>query len=205
MAHVDTSLEKYPKQVKCEGGLTLTVRPMTYEDFDRVRAFFSALPSVDRLFLRDDVTRPEVLARWFANIDHAQKLPLMALDGDKVVGHALLDGEQRGWSPHVAEVRVVVADGYKKRSVGSLLARELFDIAMARGYEKITARMMDTQAAAQKMFERMGFVVEARLSGHVKDLEGDRHDLLIMTCKLDDAWAKMEELLEDVSPWELNQ
>lgn len=205
MADVDLSLEKYPKRVKCEGGLTLLVRPMKHDDFDRVRAFFAALPSADRLFLRDDVTRPEVLARWFANLDYAQKLPLMALDGDAVVGHALLDGEQRGWSRHVAEVRVVVADGYKKRSVGSLLARELFDIANSRGYEKVIARMMDTQTAAQKMFERMGFSVEARLSGHVKSLDGERHDLLIMTCKLDDAWARMEELLADISPWAFNQ
>ncbi len=205
MAKADTGMEKFPKKVKGEGGLTLTVRPMTHDDFDRVRAFFAALPSADRLFLRHDVTRPEVLARWFANLDYGQKLPLMALDGDKVVGHALLDGEQQGWSPHVAEVRVVVAQAYKQRSVGSLLARELFDIAIARGYEKIMARMMDTQPAAQKMFERMGFVVEARLAGHVKDLQGEQHDLLIMTCKLDDAWARMEELLADISPWALNQ
>jgi L-amino acid N-acyltransferase YncA len=201
MVKVDSSLEKYPKKMTCGGGLSLTVRPMAEDDFDRVRAFFVGLPSEDRLFLRDDVTRPVVLARWFANLDYATKLPIMALDGDTVVGHALLDADQRGWSPHVAEVRVVVADGYKKRSVGSLLARELFEIAISRGYEKIVARMMESQVAAQKMFERMGFVVEARLSAHVKDLQGERHDLLIMTCKVDDAWARMEDLLQDVAPW----
>lgn len=201
----DVTLEKYPKRVKAGGGLVLTLRPMEDGDFDIVRSFFAGLPSADRLFLRHDVTRPQVLARWFANMDYASKLPLMALDGGKVVGHALLDGEQQGWSPHVAEVRVVVADDYKKRAVGSLLARELFDIAMARGYEKIVARMMDSQVAAQRMFERMGFAVEARLLGHVKDLQGERHDLLIMTCRLDDAWARMEELLADISPWALNQ
>lgn len=125
----------------------------------------------------------------------------MALHGEQIVGHALLDGEQRSWSPHVAEIRVVVADAFKKRAVGTVLARELFDQAMARGYEKAMASMMDSQKAARRMFERMGFRVEAELKDHVKDLDGKKHNLVLMSCMLEDAWEKMSELLQDFSPW----
>lgn len=195
-----SKLMHYPRKVAIRDG-EVEVRPMVADDFDRVRVFFTNLPRADRLFLRHDVTRPEVFTRWFAKLDYGSKLPLMALQGDAVVGHALLDGEQQSWSPHVAEIRVVVADDFKKRAVGTVLAREIFDQAIARGYEKVIARMMNNQAAAKRMFERMGFAVEAELKDHVRDLDGKKHNLLIMSCALDDAWAKMEELLQDFSPW----
>lgn len=200
MHRQDPKLAHYPKKVGIRDG-EVVVRPMHPDDFDAVRDFFGNLPREDRLFLRHDVTRPEVFTRWFSELDYARRLPLMALAGDRVVGHALLDGEQRSWSPHVAEVRVVVANDYKKRSVGTVLAREIFDQAIARGYEKVVARMMHNQGAARRMFERMGFQVEAELKDHVKDLDGTKHNLLIMSCPLEDAWDKMEELLQDFSPW----
>ncbi|MCU0691398.1 MAG: GNAT family N-acetyltransferase [Polyangiaceae bacterium] len=201
MRNENPKLAQYPKKVAIQGDAQVTIRPMEEDDFDRVRTFFNNLPREDRLFLRHDVTRPEVFARWFAELDYTKKLPLMALHGDAVVGHALLDAEQKGWSPHVAEIRVVVADAFKKRAVGKVLAREIFDQAIARGYEKVIAQMMNNQAAARRMFERMGFIVEAELRDHVRDLDGKKHNLLIMSCALDDAWAKMEELLQDFSPW----
>jgi len=195
----DAKLSHYPKKVPIRGGHVI-VRPMVQDDFDRVRLFFVNLPRDDRLFLRHDVTRPEVFSQWFSNLDYANKLPIMALDDEQVVGHALLDGGQRSWSPHVAGIRVVVADGYKKRAVGSVLAREIFDQAILQGYEKAVANMMDTQIAAKKMFERMGFRVEAELKDHVKDLDGKKHNLVIMTCALEDVWEKMADLLQDFSP-----
>ena len=197
---IHKNLEHYPKTVSIKNG-TVEVRPMTQDDFDIVRDFFTSLPKESRLFLRDDVTKPQVFTKWFANMDYGKKLPLLALTDGKLIGHALLDGQQGAWSPHVAEIRVVVAPQFAKRAVGTVLAREVFDQAMARGFKKAVAQLMDTQTGAKRMFERMGFTVEATLKDHVRDLDGNTHDLLIMTCGLDDVWAKMEELLQDFSPW----
>ena len=55
--------------------------------------------------------------------------------------------------------------------------------------------------AVRKMCERLGFQVEAELKNHVKDLDGKKHTLVMMTCSLDDAWHAMELLLQDVAPW----
>ena len=200
MTMIHKSLEHYPKTVSIKDG-SIEVRPMTHDDFDIVREFFTTLPKQSRLFLRDDVTKPEVFTKWFANMDYEKKLPLLALADGKLVGHALLDGQQGGWSPHVAEIRVVVAPDFSKRAVGTVLAREVFDQAIARGFQKAVAQIMDTQTGARRMFERMGFTVEATLKGHVRDLDGNTHNLLIMTCQLEDVWSKMEELLQDFSPW----
>ncbi len=47
--------------------------------------------------------------------------------------------------------------------------------------EKLTARMMLDQAGAINVFEEMGFKKEAMLIDHVKDSEGKKHDLLMMS------------------------
>ncbi|PIE05954.1 MAG: hypothetical protein CSA75_02100 [Sorangium cellulosum] len=200
MYRKDPKLAHYPKKVPIRDG-QVEVRPMSQRDFDEVRLFFKSLPRKDRLFLRNDVTKPEVFTHWFSELDYSKKLPLMAFYENKVIGHALLDGEQRSWSPHVAEIRVVVSNEFKKRAVGTVLAREVFDQAIARGFEKAVAQTMDIQEPARRMFERMGFRVEAELKDHVKDLDGNKHNLLIMTCPLEDVWNKMEMLLQDFSPW----
>lgn len=187
----------FPKRALCKDGTAVTLRPMAKGDEERVRRFFAALPKADRAFLRDDVTDPGVIARWFEHLDYQVRLPLMALDGDEVVGHALLDAARPSWSLHVAEIRLVVATSFQRRGLGTVLTHELVDLARRRGLDKVMAQMMDTQTSARHMFERIGFSVEAELKHHVKDLDGKKHSLVIMTCPLDAAWDRMEEVLQD--------
>ena len=47
--------------------------------------------------------------------------------------------------------------------------------------EKLTARMMLDQEGAINIFEEMGFKKEAMLMDHVKDSNGKKHDLLMMS------------------------
>ncbi len=179
----------------------MRLRPMQAGDLDAVRAFFAALPRADRLFLRYDVTDATAFESWLPQLDNPRQLRLLAFSGARVVGHALLEPERHNWSPHVAEARVVVAQDLKRQSLGTLLLRELVDQASVRNYDKLSTHMMDTQVVARKMCERAGFTVEAELKHHVKDLDGNKHNLIIMCCNLDEAWHRMELLLEDFAPW----
>ncbi|MGI5864109.1 MAG: GNAT family N-acetyltransferase [Myxococcales bacterium] len=191
----------YPKTVRCKDGHEVLLRPMQAGDLDAVRAFFGSLPRADRLFLRYDVTDASVFESWLPQLDNPRLLRLLAFRGDRVVGHALLEPERHNWSPHVAEARVVIAEDVKRHSLGTLLLRELVDQASVRNYDKLSTHMMDSQVAARKMCERAGFAVEAELKNHVRDLDGHKHNLIIMCCNLDEAWHKMELLLEDFAPW----
>jgi len=191
----------YPKAVHCKDGTEVQLRPMQAIDLAPVREFFTSLSREDRLFLRYDVTNPKVFDRWVRELDDPRQLRLLAFQDERIVGHALLEPERHNWSPHVAEARVVIAEGCKRRSLGTLLLRELVDQASVRNYDKLSTHMMDSQVAARKMCERAGFCAEAELKGHVQDLDGKKHNLLIMCCNLDEAWHKMELLLEDFAPW----
>ena len=76
------SLSGYPKEAALKDGREVIIRPLSNGDFDMLTAFFSALPAEDRMFLRHDVTDPEVVGRWIEHLDYSRVIPLVAEDRD---------------------------------------------------------------------------------------------------------------------------
>lgn len=190
-------MEEYPKTVTLKDKSKVTLRLMTAEDQERLLDFFRGLAEEDRLFLKEDVTNPEIIRRWIRRLDYDRVLPVLAEAEGRIVGNATLH-RKRGWSSHVGEIRCVVASEYQGRGLGTILAHELFHEAMVRGMEKIVARMMDSQIGAQKAFEKLGFQKEATLKGHVTDRKGSRHDLLILSNDPAHLWQKIENRILDL-------
>ena len=59
--------------------------------------------------------------------------------------------------------------------------------------EEIMVKMMRPQIAARSIFRRLGFHEETLLPDYVKDLSGQKHDLILMRCDLEAPWEKMED------------
>ena len=190
----------YPLQVPLRDRTKVTVRQMEAKDGPAVWDFFRALPEEDRLFLRDDVTSPEWLKRFVAEIDYETMIPIVAEQNGKVVGNAALYRSRRGWSAHVGEIRVAVARAYKRKGLGTVLARELVKLATNAGLEKMVASVVDNQVAAKRAFEKLGFKAEAVLKGHVKDVHGAKRDLVLMANDVSHIWESMESMMQDYSP-----
>ena len=68
----------------------------------------------------------------------------------------------------------------EKVGLGHVLAETIFALAVRLGLEKIIAQMMADQEGAIRVFELLGFNVEATLRNHVKDRYGHKHDLIVM-------------------------
>ncbi|MGC8829282.1 MAG: GNAT family N-acetyltransferase [Verrucomicrobiia bacterium] len=190
-------MSTYPKKALLRNNIEIVIRPLEKNDAAGLLAFFSALPEEDRLFLKDDVTKEETIARWMEELDYSRVFPLVAIAENKIIGDATLHFSRVGWSKHLAELRCVVARNYQKMGLGTLLMRELVIYAQQKGVEKIVAQMMDTQLGAQKAFERIGFKKEAELKGFVVDLIGKKHNLIIMVNDVSELWKKMEDVLLD--------
>ena len=170
----------YPRKVSL-GGEMVTLRPMNGMDRAALLAFSSALPGHDLLFLPVDITRPAVIDAWVDAIERGAVTTLLA-DRDGVVqGYAAVDRGQLDWSPHVAELRVLVAGAMRGKGLGRLLTQEAFALALELGIEKMVAQMTVDQKGAIAVFEGMGFRPEALLRDHVKDREGKKHDLLVLS------------------------
>lgn len=187
----------YPKTKKLKDGTTVTLRPMKTSDEKALHEFFINLRPEDRLFLKDDVTDPKVIHEWAKHIDFEKIIPILAFDGRKVVGDATLHRASHGWSRHVGEIRMVTSPEYRRKGLGLILAKEIFLLAQYLGIEKVEAEVMDLQEGAIHVFETIGFQKEALLKDYVKDLQGRKHDLIIMTQDISKLWERMDKMLLD--------
>jgi L-amino acid N-acyltransferase YncA len=169
----------YPREVDLKG-IRVTLREMSGNDGSVALAFARALPAHDLLFLRRDITKPEAIDVWLSGIARGRIISVLAEAGGKVQGYATVDRGELSWSPHVAELRILVSAEMRGKGLGRLLTQEAFAIALGLGIEKVVAQMTVDQKGAIEVFQGMGFRPEALLRDQVKDREGRKHDLLIL-------------------------
>ena len=185
------------KTLQIKDGSDVVIRTMTMDDLERSVEFFKKLPEGDRLFLRYDVTIPERLQERIAEMDRGLVKRLVAIKEDKIVADGALELIREGWKKHMGELRLVVSRAYQRKGLGALMARELYGLAASEKLEEIVVRMMRPQEAARSIFVRLGFKEDAVLPGYVRDRHGQRQDLVVMRCNLEELWAKMENYLDD--------
>ncbi len=187
----------YPKTVTLKDGRSAVLRPLARGDSDRLHAFFMGLCEEDRLFLRHDVCDVELVRKWTENLDFEHVIPLVALDRDSIIGDGTLHIETLGWMQHVGQIRLVTARTHRHTGLGALIARELVALAEERQLEKLQAHVIEDNAGAVKMFEAVGFERMAVLKDLVKDLNGDKRDLLIMVNDVSNLGRIMEDWIQD--------
>ena len=188
-------LKGFPKPVTLRDGTVVTLRLMQAADEARLLDFFRRLPAEDRQYLKDDVASPETIRTWSRGLDYARAIPILAEREGQIVGDATLHRHPSGWMRHVGEIRVVTDPFLRRRGLASALAREIFYVALQVGLDKMVAEVVQGQAAAVKVFENLGFRQEARLSGHTLDLQGRKHDLIILTTDIPALMQRMEEMI----------
>jgi RimJ/RimL family protein N-acetyltransferase len=189
--------EDYPKRATLRDGTVVTFRPMVREDEQKLYEFFQRLRPQDRLFLKDDVTDPKVIHSWAENLDYNRVIPILAELEDRIIGDATLHRTRHGWATHVSEIRLVTDPQFRKQRLGRILAREIFFLALVLKLDKVVAQMMEDQEGAIRVFAAMGFELEATLKDHVRDLQGKRHNLIIMTQDVIGFWRRIEDRIAD--------
>jgi RimJ/RimL family protein N-acetyltransferase len=192
MREIDMSeTRSYPRRVNTEAG-EIEFRLMTRADEAAVLAFAKALPTHDLLFLPRNISQPKVLSAWINEIEAGDITSLLALKGGVVVGCGTLVKDSRSWSPHVGEIRMVVSLDMRGKGVGRALSQETFALALGAGLEKLSVQMTVDQRAAITLFESLGFKAEALLRDHVRDVDGRKHDIVVLGHNVAQVRAQME-------------
>lgn len=168
-----------PRDVAMDEGLPVTLRLLTAADFDKFLAFTAGLTDHDLLFLRTDITDPVVIAGWLENIEVGRIVTVVAEADGRIRGYGSLHLANAPWSQHVGELRVLIDDSVRGKGLGRLLTEAIFAQALDLGIEKMVAQMTIDQKGAIATFEELGFHAEALLRDHVKDRNGEKHDLLV--------------------------
>jgi L-amino acid N-acyltransferase YncA len=189
------------KRVKLKDQTEVLIRDMTADDLDLSLTFFQSMPEEDRDYLRQDVAQREVVEKRIREIRAGDMMRLVAVAEGQIVADGALERSPEDWKKHVGELRLIVAQPYKRRGLGRLMARELFLLAASARMEEILVRMMRPQKAARSIFHRLGFHQEVLLPDYVVDRKGEKQDMIIMRCDLEAVWREMEDFLA-TGDWE---
>lgn len=182
------------KEIVIRSGRRLIVRPMLKEDEKALFDFFSRLPDDLLMFIRHNVKDPNVIKEWVDHLNYDRVLPLVALDGDRIVADVTLHRIPYGWKRHIGQVRIVVDPEFHGQGLATAILNEVVELGAEFGLEKLWAEVPLDSVAAVKAFKNAGFRCKAVVEGLVKDLRGNNIDILIMVCDIeqfyDTKWLK---------------
>ena len=181
----------YPRHAKLDSG-DVEFRLMSRADEVAVLEFAKALPTHDLLFLPRNISQPKVLSAWIQEIERGDITSLLAVKDGNVVGCGTLVRDPHSWSPHVGEIRMVVSAKVRGQGVGRALSQETFALALGAGLEKLSVQMTVDQQAAIALFESLGFKAEALLRDHVRDVDGKKHDIVMLGHNVAQVQAQLE-------------
>jgi len=162
-------------------GIEVTLRLMTGQDRAAMLSFAQSLRPHDLLFLRRDIKQASSIDDWVEDIERGELTTILALVRGDIVGYSSVQRSGLDWSAHVGELRVLIAESMRHKGLGKLLTKEAFAVALAAGVEKMMAQMTVDQKGAIAAFEGLGFRPEALLRDQVRDREGKKHDLLVLS------------------------
>src|ERR1700709_2873050 len=113
----------YPRHAKTDAG-EIEFCLMSRTDEVAVLDFAQKLPTHDLRFLPRNISQPKVLSAWINEIERGQITSLLAVKAGAVVGCGTLVRDPHSWSPHVGELRMVVALDVRGQGGGRAPAQE---------------------------------------------------------------------------------
>ena len=177
----DLLKSRYPRTVSLKEGSRVVLRPLQPLDEHQLALFFGTIPAEERAMLRNNVVDASIVRKWCTQIDFRQVLPLLALDGARVVADATLHFHPRTWREHVAQVRIAVDPQYRARGLARLMVLELIELSLDLDVDILDAEVLSAQAAAMHLFTDVGFKQIAVLPDHARDRLGHSHDVIVIS------------------------
>ena len=179
--------ESYPKTVVLRDGAEVTLRPLQGGDKVRLLEFFKNVPEEDRYYLKENVTAPEIIREWTANIEFDRIIPIVGLANDRIIADATLHRSRAMARPHLGEVMVVVDPAYREVGLGRRLIREMLDIAEDLGLHTVIIELVSgRESPAINAASRVGFKEIATLPERIKDFWGNYQNLVLLEMPLTD-------------------
>lgn len=175
-----TEFKNLQKKGKLKDGTIVRLRPMVKDDREALGDFFNRLTPSALQYIRNDVTNPKVLDKWFDQLNYDRVFPLLAIKNENIVANASLHRVSYGWRKHLATIRIVVDPSFHGKGLGTLMINELVDLSVEFGVEKLMVEFPLRAHHALAMFKKAGFSPRAVIEGLMKDRHGENLDIVIM-------------------------
>jgi ribosomal protein S18 acetylase RimI-like enzyme len=126
------------------------------------------------------VDRREVVERWAKSLNYDAVLPILAIQGDRVVGSVTLYRNKTGWKQRIGIVRILIAPDHRHLGLGTAMIREVRHLGEKVALNYLLAEVIEEQQAAVRALERMGFEKAVVYRNFVNDRKGHLHNLVVL-------------------------
>lgn len=184
-------LDKYPMDAKLRDGTPVVVRPVARRDDTKLQKFFLSVPEEERLFVKQAITDKTLFRHWCRQPDFERNLPLLMLDGAKIIGEATLHQRTGGWKRHIGLITLLTHPEYRGRDVSKVLVQELIMIARHCGLRRLEAEVNGERKIALQVLAQLGFNELMREEDYVLDMKAVTHDYVLLgrNLKVDEEYA----------------
>ena len=155
-------MEDYPAEweadVVLRDGGTAHLRPIVPADAEALARMHEA-QSPESVYLRFFAPLPRLPKRdldRFVNVDHHDRVALIMLIGDDIIGVGRFDKI----SASSAEVAFNIADAHQGRGIGSILLEHLAAAAREAGIRRFTAEVLPQNRSMLQVFQAAGYEVD---------------------------------------------
>jgi ribosomal protein S18 acetylase RimI-like enzyme len=76
--------------------------------------------------------------------------------------------------------------------IGRVLAQKALSAAVNAGVRKVVVELAVEQQNAISMFSGLGFTGEALLRDHIRDGDGQLHDLVVLAHLVEESWSTLD-------------
>jgi RimJ/RimL family protein N-acetyltransferase len=116
---------------------------------------------------------------------HPDAAVFVAEEDGEIIGRLSIARDPHQASRHVADLGLMVADGYRRRGIGRALLEEAVAWAHAAGVLKLELHVFPWNKPAIHLYERFGFEREGLRKGHYRRA-GEYVDAILMALRLSD-------------------
>jgi diaminopimelate decarboxylase len=158
----------------------ITIRPARASDAGSFLTFWKAIVAEGRFVRSEQVRHPRRVYRArFRRPWTDRDAQVVAVEGDRVVGHVFIQREEHPVVRHVASLGIAVAADRRGTGIGTALMAEAMRWATGVGVEKIVLSVYPHNRAAIALYRRFGFVEEGRLARQSRKSYGYEDEILM--------------------------
>jgi RimJ/RimL family protein N-acetyltransferase len=164
--------------------MPVLIRPATFEDWDGYRAAFESVAAEGRWIGTELPIDWEARRPGFeASVTQPERLVLLAVTDDgEIVGWAHSEHSPSGQ----ATLGMGIVDGHRSAGLGTRLLTGVIDWARQQGAHKVVLEVWPHNTRAIGLYEKLGFVIEARHRRHWRRRDGSLWDSVMMGLVLDE-------------------
>ncbi|MHC4937776.1 MAG: GNAT family N-acetyltransferase [Planctomycetota bacterium] len=166
-----------PEHVTLDDGTRMLIRAVEPADKELLTKGFLSLSRESRyqrfFSPKERLTADEL--RFYTEFDGVSHFAVAAgvTDEDDIPVEGVGVARYVGIGPGVAEMAIVVADGFQKRGIGKRLLRHLMHEGRRNGIERFTAQLLRNNTAALKLIESAAGGYEEDFSGAYRVISFD--------------------------------